>query len=70
MTEIDGADLDHYILHLHDETRWPAKYFKAVIRYALAHVQVPELEPPEDICYMRCVNKYRGSASSTKRGKR
>lgn len=58
--EIDTADIQEYILHLNDDTKWPAEYYKAVIRYALAHAQDRELKPPQEIHYTRCAQKYRG----------
>ena len=64
MTEIDMADIQHFIWHLHDETRWPAKYYKAVINYALAHVKDPDLEPPEEIHWTRCCREYHSSGES------
>lgn len=58
MTKIDTADLQAFILHLNDETRWPSKYYKAVIRYCIAKAVHPDLEPPEEIHYSRCVKEY------------
>ncbi len=58
MTEIDIADLDAFIFHLNDETRWPAKYFKDVIRYAIRHAKNKDDPPPESIHYTRCCEKF------------
>lgn len=58
MTKIDVGELQEFIWHLHDDTRWPAKYYKAVINYCLDKAKNPDLEPPEEIHYTRCVIEY------------
>ena len=58
MVEINTADIQLFILELHDDTRWPSKYYKDVIRYAIAHAKDPTAKPPKSIDYASCCREY------------
>ena len=46
--------LQEFILHLHDDTRWPAEYFKEVINFYLSDSKVI----PRAIHYTHCCQEY------------
>ena len=53
--------IQEFILHLHDETRWPSKYYKDVMNFYLSDKD----EIPEAIHYTRCCREYNNSKQTT-----
>ena len=51
--------IQEFIWHLHDDTRWPAKYYKDVINFYLSD----KVDPPESIHYTWACRNYNSSTS-------